>query len=68
MGCVFSSADLAGDGLRIRVVKEIARGGFSQVYLCEDIDSRERYAVKKIQINQKGDEAKIQFEVCPSNF
>lgn len=64
MGCVCSSsADLTGDGLRIRLVKEIAQGGFSQVYLCEDIDSHEKYAVKRIAVNAPGEEKRIQFEV-----
>ncbi|VDP12652.1 unnamed protein product [Heligmosomoides polygyrus] len=48
MGCVWSSADLVGGGYRIKIVKQIAEGGFSQVLLCNDIDSSESFAVKKI--------------------
>ncbi|KHJ81573.1 hypothetical protein OESDEN_18740 [Oesophagostomum dentatum] len=48
MGCVWSSADLVGGGYRIKIIKQIAEGGFSQVLLCSDIDGGEQFAVKKI--------------------
>lgn len=31
MGCAFSSADITGDGMKINIVKELAKGGFSTV-------------------------------------
>lgn len=65
MGCAWSTeVDLVGDGVRIHTIKELAQGGFSQVFLCEDVDSREKYAVKKIQITQPAEETKVRFEVC----
>lgn len=31
MGCAFSSADITGDGMKINIIKELAKGGFSTV-------------------------------------
>ncbi|CAD6187859.1 unnamed protein product [Caenorhabditis auriculariae] len=63
MGCALSSADLSGDGLRIKVIKEIAKGGFSQVLRCEDMDSGDAYAVKKIIVNSDEEEIRVHEEV-----
>ncbi|CAB3403472.1 unnamed protein product [Caenorhabditis bovis] len=62
MGCVLSSADLAGEGYRMKIVKEIAKGGFSEILLCEDIDSHEKYAVKKVVSNSDEETERIQNE------
>lgn len=90
MGCVWSSADLVGGGYRIKIVKQIAEGGFSQVgvqwwvrqktswllyvsvrlqvLLCNDIDSSESFAVKKIAKHSRESGERILMEVFPSFF
>ncbi|KJH41024.1 hypothetical protein DICVIV_13012 [Dictyocaulus viviparus] len=39
MGCMWSSADLVGGGYRIKIIKKIAEGGFSQARVPIRIDS-----------------------------
>ncbi|KAK6746050.1 hypothetical protein RB195_012271 [Necator americanus] len=63
MGCVWSSADLVGGGYRIKIIKKIAEGGFSQVLLCTDIDSGEHFAVKKISKHSRESEERIAIEI-----
>ncbi|XGW13879.1 hypothetical protein V3C99_000289 [Haemonchus contortus] len=62
MGCVWSNADLVGGGYRIKILKQIAEGGFSQVLLCEDIDSNESFAVKKIAKHSRESVQRIEME------
>ncbi|RCN51237.1 kinase domain protein [Ancylostoma caninum] len=63
MGCIWSSADLVGGGYRIKIIKQIAEGGFSQVLLCSDIDSGEHFAVKKIAKHSRESEERISIEI-----
>ncbi|CAI5444274.1 unnamed protein product [Caenorhabditis angaria] len=62
MGCVLSQVDIAGQGLRIKIVKEIAKGGFGEVLLGEDVDGGDKYAIKKILANSDEDEMRIENE------
>lgn len=62
MGCVWSNADLVGGGYRIKIVKQIAEGGFSQILLCTDIDSNDKLAVKKIVKHSRESEERIENE------
>ncbi|KAK6043339.1 hypothetical protein COOONC_18038, partial [Cooperia oncophora] len=62
MGCVWSSADLVGGGYRIKIVRQIAEGGFSQVLLCTDIDTNENFAVKKIGKQSRESVERIELE------
>lgn len=62
MGCLWSSADLVGDGYRIKIIKQIAEGGFSQILLCTDIDSGRKYAVKKIVMHSRESMERVEIE------
>jgi serine/threonine kinase 16 len=43
-----SSRTLRINGRRLRVLRQLAEGGYSYVYLCEDLRTTQRYAVKQM--------------------
>jgi serine/threonine kinase 16 len=43
-----SSRTLRINGRRLRVLRQLAEGGYSYVYLCEDLRTKQRYAVKQM--------------------
>lgn len=48
-GCVSSREfDVETDGRRFRLRRVIATGGFSQIYLAEDVETGNKFAVKKV--------------------
>lgn len=54
----FAAGDLVSE--RYRVVRYIARGGMGEVYEVEDIDLRERIALKTVRAEMAQDEATVQ--------
>uniref|UniRef100_A0A914PZF1 non-specific serine/threonine protein kinase n=1 Tax=Panagrolaimus davidi TaxID=227884 RepID=A0A914PZF1_9BILA len=51
MGCINSKCDVEADGRKFCILKEIAQGGFSVIYLAKDNDSGEKCVIKKVDCN-----------------
>uniref|UniRef100_A0A7E4ZZA7 non-specific serine/threonine protein kinase n=1 Tax=Panagrellus redivivus TaxID=6233 RepID=A0A7E4ZZA7_PANRE len=63
MGCVNSRCDIEADGRRFTILKEIAQGGFSVVFLARDIDADEKVVVKKIDCHSEDEVARTRREI-----
>ncbi|XP_015114822.1 serine/threonine-protein kinase 16 [Diachasma alloeum] len=48
MGCLCSKETITVNSTKYRVLEHLGEGGFSTVYLVEDIESHKKYAIKKI--------------------
>ncbi|CAJ0943005.1 unnamed protein product, partial [Mesorhabditis belari] len=68
MGCFLGRPDFIAGNNRVRILKGLAQGGFSEVLLAEDIDSGDKYAVKKIQVTDASDVAKVEWEISMHNL
>ncbi|GMS89522.1 hypothetical protein PENTCL1PPCAC_11697, partial [Pristionchus entomophagus] len=63
MGCLFSRSDIQTATRRFKVKKLIATGGFSEVHLAEDMNSGEKYAMKKIKLVEEREMEKVKWEI-----
>ncbi|MFH4973494.1 hypothetical protein AB6A40_000203 [Gnathostoma spinigerum] len=63
MGCVCDKADVEAGQRQFKIVKLIAKGGFSQILLVEDLRSRAKWAMKRIECQSGVDIARVRREV-----
>uniref|UniRef100_A0A1I7XT82 non-specific serine/threonine protein kinase n=1 Tax=Heterorhabditis bacteriophora TaxID=37862 RepID=A0A1I7XT82_HETBA len=57
MGCIWSNVDLVGDGLRMRTIKHLAQGGFSNVKMHRRFSSAQNIVSLLAVIGNSGDSA-----------
>uniref|UniRef100_A0AC34Q8S0 Protein kinase domain-containing protein n=1 Tax=Panagrolaimus sp. JU765 TaxID=591449 RepID=A0AC34Q8S0_9BILA len=63
MGCINSKCDLEADGRRLNMIREIAQGGFSIIYLAKDIDSGDKLVVKKMECHSNNEIERTKREI-----
>uniref|UniRef100_A0A914DWV6 Protein kinase domain-containing protein n=1 Tax=Acrobeloides nanus TaxID=290746 RepID=A0A914DWV6_9BILA len=63
MGCTTSTLDFEIDGHQISIIKEISTGGFSQIFLAQDISSKEKFAVKRITCSSREEIHRVKQEI-----
>ncbi|GMT19322.1 hypothetical protein PFISCL1PPCAC_10619, partial [Pristionchus fissidentatus] len=63
MGCLLSQPDIETSTRRFKVKKLIATGGFAEVHLAEDMDSGEKFAMKKIKLVEESEMDKVKWEI-----
>uniref|UniRef100_A0A914Z7N1 Protein kinase domain-containing protein n=1 Tax=Panagrolaimus superbus TaxID=310955 RepID=A0A914Z7N1_9BILA len=63
MGCINSRCDVEADGRKFCILKEIAQGGFSVIYLAKDNDSGEKCVIKKVDCNSMEETERTRREV-----
>ncbi|KAL3090258.1 hypothetical protein niasHS_006710 [Heterodera schachtii] len=63
MGCVNSRVDVETDGHQYRMKRKIASGGFSQIFLAEDVESGEKVAIKKIVCHGPSEAERVRREI-----
>uniref|UniRef100_A0A914HBI8 non-specific serine/threonine protein kinase n=1 Tax=Globodera rostochiensis TaxID=31243 RepID=A0A914HBI8_GLORO len=63
MGCVSSQVDVEAEGRQYRMKRKIASGGFSQLFLAEDVESGDKVAVKKIVCHGHSEADRVRREI-----
>jgi len=63
MGCVCIKPSILVEGVRYKVIRQIAEGGFSTVELVEDSRTGKRYAMKRITCHSIEDQNQAKREV-----
>jgi len=56
MGCLCFKPSVVVEGVRYRVIRQLAEGGFSTVDLVEDITSGKKFAIKRITCHSTEDQ------------
>lgn len=63
MGCILAKADVEISDQQFRIIKLFAKGGFSQIFLVEELKSKQRYAMKQIDCHSEVDIYRVRREI-----
>ncbi|VDK86284.1 unnamed protein product [Litomosoides sigmodontis] len=63
MGCIFAKPDLEIGVQQYRILKLLAKGGFSQLFLIEDCKTGHKWALKRIDCHSKTDVERVRNEI-----